>query len=852
MLSRLLTLSCLAAAFSLHLFAQVPTPQSVLGHTPGDDFYLANYDEALTYMRKLEASSKRIKLVKAGKTTRGLDWYFAVISSEANLTKLTRYKEIAGQLARVGTLTDDSARALAKEGKAIIHIDSGLHATEAAPAQHAINLAYHLVSAQGNPEIDNILDNVVLVLWFSINPDGQNQMVSWYRRNLGTPYEVAPMVELYQEYIGHDNNRDGYMNNMVESQVITRSTLEWNPVVFYNHHQSAPFPTRIWIPPFAEPISDNVNPRMFRWVNVFGTSMAAYLDDHGMPGAIHRGVGFDDWYPGFVDHVNSFRNTVSFLTETALFSYATPKFYTLSDFPQDRKSLKAEVLYSSPWKGGWWRLRDAVDYCEAASMGVLNVAAKNREQLLFNRYQAGRENIKNFTDNPPYAYVIPSEQFDSSEAAALVDKLLVNGIEVRQATQAMTLEGNTYPAGSWVVMMNQPYSALVKELFERQKYPDLREYPGGPPDLPYDVAGWTLPLQMNVSVDALSTPVPANMVPSLKVVTKASLLNNGPVGGGLAVSWNNNGAALVANAALKSKATVMLNRKDATLVITGGDRASIEAAAVSHNVTFRSANANNGVTLKSKRVGLYRPWLASIDEGWTRWLLENYQFDLVALRDQDMRNGKLDRRIDVLIIPDMRPNSIVNGNAPGTVPDAYTGGIGPEGIESIRQFVHGGGTLVAFNGSSMFAIDELQLPVKNVVNGVPSKEFFCSGSLLSVQAAGDHPVLTGMPAAFDVMFERSPVFEISDAGKAKALASYPSDRNPLDSGFLLGDQKLRGKAALVDVTYGKGHVVLFGFRPQWRGQSRGTYKLIFNSIFMTPDWASTAPTPTAEIKEKKL
>ena len=415
------------ALLSLSVFAQLPTPESVLGHKPGDDYFLATYDEALDCMKKLDAASDRLTLVKVGVTTQGRDWYVALISTPQNLAQIDRYKSIAAQLAMVKGLDDAKAHALAREGKAIVHIDGGLHATEVAHAQHTLQLAYNLVANPGqDPAIEKILDNVILVLWFSINPDGQNMTAKWYRQNLGTSYEVAPLPWLYQEYIGHDNNRDGYMNNMVESRTITRAMLEYFPQVMYNHHQAAPFPARIWIPPFAEPVSSNVHPLMWRWTNLFGTSMAAYLDEHEMPGAMHRGR-FDDWYPGFVDHVNSFRNTVSFLTETALYRYATPKFYTIDEFPKEKQDLRTEVMYASPWRGGWWRLGDAVHYMLGASMSVLDTAAKYKEDLLFNRYQAGRDIVARFTNEPPFAYVIPAEtQSDLPTAAILVEKLMLN------------------------------------------------------------------------------------------------------------------------------------------------------------------------------------------------------------------------------------------------------------------------------------------------------------------------------------------------------------------------------------------------------------------------------------------
>src|SRR5580700_1664842 len=457
------------------VLAQPPTPESVLGHKPGDDFYLASYDESLGYFRKLAQSTGKLKLVRVGKTTRGLDWYIAVISSAQNLAGLDKYKDTARRLALVKGLTEAQAHELAHNGKVIVHIDAGLHATEVAPAQHAIQLAYNLVSAK-DPETTAILDNVILLLWFSMNPDGQNQIVTWYRGNLGSPFEVSNTPSLWQEYIGHDNNRDGYMNNMIESQVITRADLEYYPDVFYNHHQTAPFPARIWIPPFGDPVSLNPDPLMYRWVNVFGTAMAAYLDEHGMPGAMHRGR-FDDWYPGFVDHVNNFRNTVSFLTETALYRYATPHFYTTEEFPRDKQDLRTEVYYSSPWKGGWWRLGDAVRYMIGSSMAVLDTAAKNREELLYDRYRAGRDVIARFTKDPPYAYIIPREQRDTQTASILVEKLMVDGIEMHQASRDFTGGGTSVKEGDWVVLMDQPFAALVKELFDVQKYPEATRPP---------------------------------------------------------------------------------------------------------------------------------------------------------------------------------------------------------------------------------------------------------------------------------------------------------------------------------------------------------------------------------------
>jgi hypothetical protein len=834
----------LVAAFLPLCTAQVPTPESVLGHKPGDDFYLANYQESRNYFRRLAAASDRIKLITVGKTTRGLDWEIAIISSPKNLAELDRYKLTSQRLARGRGLDDEAARKLAREGKAIVHIDGGLHSTEVAGAQQSIALAYKLVSTQGDPEIDSILDNVILMLWPTLNPDGQDEVVGWYRKNLGTPYEVSPLPDLYQEYVGHDNNRDGYMNNMLESRDVTKTELEWDPVVFYCHHQTAPFPTRIFIPPFTEPISSNIHPLMARWLNVMGIDMAAYLDGHGMPGAVHR-VGFDNWYPGFLDFTHIFRNSIAFFTETALYRYATPHFYSVDDFPRDRQQLRSEIFYSSPWKGGWWRLGDAVRYMLGASMSVLDTAAKHRETLLYNRYQAARDNIERYRQEPPYAYVIPREQRDLPAAAILVDKLLINGIEVHQAPEGFAANGREY-RNAWVVLMDQPFSPLVKELFEAQQWPDLRTTPNGPPQVPFDVAGWTLPMQMGVEVATVLQPVTAPQRGTLKQIESSPTPVGGVQGTGtvFTVSRNSNATFKVLNQALAAGGQASFAKGD--VAISGLELNRATDLARKNGVTLEAAvkAPADAVAIKKARLGLYRPWSASIDEGWTRWILEEYGFAPVTVRNGDVQAGHLRERFDTLLFADGSQRELMEGFAAGTVPGEYAGGLGEAGAAALRDFVREGGTLIAFNNATQFAIDQFHLPVTNVLASLTPDQFYCSGSLLRVELRdAAHPAVQGLPREPVVMFERGPAFDTKAGFRGAVLAGYSRDRNPLESGYILHQERIQGKAAALEVFYGDGRVYLIGFRPQWRGQSHGTYKFFFNAIYDSS--ASAKPTAPA-------
>ncbi len=360
----------------------LPTPESVLGFRPGDDFKLATYGESIGYFRALAAASDRIRLVDVGTTSEGRTWTIAFISSPANLARLEEIRAAAHRLAHPAGLSDAEALRLARMTVPIVDISGGLHATEVAGAQHTIQLAWDLVSARGDPRLDAILEHVVLMLWPSLNPDGQDMVVNWYRGNVGGPFETAPLVELYQKYVGHDNNRDAYMLNTIESRVITRAWRHWEPQIIHVHHQSSPFPTRIWLPPFAEPITPRAPALISREINAIGMLMAQLLESRGQVGAVHMGTGFDAWYPGYIDYMPVLQNVAAYWTETALYRYATPRLYTLDDFPRNMRDLRPGSLYSSPWTGGWWRLRDAVEYMLTASIAVLDYAAKYREDVL--------------------------------------------------------------------------------------------------------------------------------------------------------------------------------------------------------------------------------------------------------------------------------------------------------------------------------------------------------------------------------------------------------------------------------------------------------------------------------------
>jgi hypothetical protein len=853
------------AATSHPLSAQgVPTPESVLGFAPGADFHLATYEQSVSYFQALAAASDRVQLVKTGRTSEGRDWYIALISSPENLKNVEHYREIHERLADPQSLTDEEARALAREGKAIVDINGGLHATEVAGSEVTIKLAYDLAANPGkDSRIDNILNNVVVVIWPSLNPDGQTMVADWYQSNLGTPYEVSPLPRLWQKYVGHDNNRDAYMLNMIESRQVERTWRHWEPDIIHVHHQTAPFPTRIWLPPFAEPVASDVPALMSREVNTVGMAMAQLLDSEGLPGATHMGTGFDAWYPGYIDYMPMLQHQVSFWTETALYRYATPHFYTLSDFPEDYRDLRPQSLYSSPWPGGWWHIADAVQYMEVASIAVLDYAAKYREDVLYNRYQSGRDVVARYASGAPYAWFVPQDQRDPVAPVELLRRLAYNGIHVTQLDKQVTQEGLTYPAGTWVIPMNQPFGELARQVLEVQHYPDLRQYPQGPPEQPYDASGWTLPYQMGLRVMEATQPLSEDVRAAMKPVEgealawDAEVADASPFDEVPGVGFDDNaeaagirppagritgsGDALWLDPAQNNSFKAMNEAWDAgarvrytsdlggRYVVTGLSGATADRLA--RDLALQASRGPaTGTDVPRPRVGLYRPWTASMDEGWSRWLLERYGFRFESLYNADVQAGDLSDRYDVIVIPAARSRSLMDGYAEGTVPPRYAGGLGEPGIRALEAFVRAGGTLVCMNESSEMCIAQLHLPVKNAVAGVRRQDFFASGSILQVRTDPGHPLMAGMPEMANVFFDSSPVFAPEDGFEGTVVSAYPTDGSPLMSGYLLGEQHLQGWGAEVVADVGAGHVVLIGFRPQWRGQPFGTFRVLFNSI----------------------
>jgi hypothetical protein len=778
----LLFASIVVSVWASSAAAQDPTtPEAFFGHPIGADYHLTTYEKAMEWFDHLAQHSAGRMLVRdMGFTGMGRVHRYAVISSAENLARLEEYQETIRRLSLGRDLSPEEAGQLARSGKSIGWVDVGLHSTEASPSEHALQLAYDLVTGE-DAQSRRIRDEVISLVVFP-NPDGMTMVADWYMEHVGTEFEESRMPWLYNRYIGHDNNRDSYNVTQAEVRNVSRlQNQEWFPNVVYNHHQTAPFPTRIWIPPYGEPANPNKPGEVIRWENLIGAVMGMAFEAEGKPGAVSR-VSFDAWYPGFMTQVVTHHNIPSILTETALYYLATPHEYTIEDIPAAWRDFQKSGFYTSPWEGGWWRMGDAVDYCLTASKAVLDVTARYREEMLLSKYRLAQANIERFEVEAPYGWIFPTDQRDEFVLAELLDKFDLLGVEVYSADTEFEAAGRRFPQGTVVVPTSQAFGGFVKTLLERQDYPDLRqkthvwqaiprrvEVEGGPLR-PYDVAGWTLSLQMGL--EAIELDRPASTVPLVR---------------------------------------------STGLQLERGQRSEVRP-------------------LEPARVAVYRPWQGSMDEGWIRWILDHYGFPLTELRNDRVRTGNLKTEFQTIVIPSVRDSSILFGNAEGTVPPQYVGGIGAEGLEALKTFARDGGTILFHERSTDLAVNAFNLPVRVVTAEARDAGFYSAGSILRFSWAADSPLTRGMDKD-GVAFasSRASLFEITGPGEGpvgdpKPLGWFPEEGPLLLSGYLEGEEAIAGTAAALEVPYGEGRLVLVGFSLHNRAQMVANFKLLFNAI----------------------
>ncbi len=795
---------------ALTAFAQtVPTPKDVLGFTPGDDRKLASWSQVLDYFKKLDAASDRVKFEEIGKSTNGNPFVYATISSAANLKNLEKYKQINAKLADPRTIksNDRTAQQLMKQGKTIVLITCGVHSNEVGSYLSSMLIADKLANAK-DAETLKILDDTIILLVPALNPDGVDIIKNWYDKTLGTPYEGTDPPELYHKYTGHDDNRDWYAFTQIETQLtVDKIHNEWHPQIVNDIHQQGANGARLFLPPYLQPVEPNVPKQLVEGYTELGNYMAKTMRDKGFSG-ITTDSTYDAWTPARA--YSHYHGGVRILSETASAKLATPITVKFDDL---RGSLgydaKKETPNFSPvWKGGEWHLRDITNYMTTAAFSLMKHASENREVWLKRFYSIGKEAVRPRKDGELYGFKIMLNP-DSNNGNHLIDILRRGGVEIIH-TKVVPHESKNFDgiAVESFVKMEQPYGSFAKALLEKQIYPNLKDDKGNP-IAPYDVTAHSLNLLMNVEVTPIYKP------------TQFKIYKAGER------TWGNFG--------------------------------------IPNNV-----------------VGIYKSHIPSMDAGWTKWLFDVFdtpsqKFRVKHYTNIDFLAGRFDyysalgipkpsgtaKTSDeefpplnpnigttrdytpevfakTIIFPDQSPNQILNGFAKGTMPDEYTGGIGADGVANLKKFVEAGGTLVFLNRASDFAIEQFNLPIKDVTKGLNRKDFYIPGSILRTELDTANPIAKGMPPQSIAWFEDSPAFEVLSVPSASAggtgenvkiIAKYPTDaKNILLSGYALGAERIAGKAALVSITMGEGKIILFGFRPQYRGQSLATFPLLFNAI----------------------
>ena len=780
----------------------VPTPRAHLGFEVGADRTLADWAQITGYFSKLAAASPLVRLDTLGRTTNGLPMVLATITSPANMARLDAIRGAQARLADPRTLTAEEERRLVAEQPMVVMVQCNIHSTEIASSQMAMELGYRLAT---NDTLRRALENVVVLLLPSANPDGQQMITEWYRKGLGTKWEGGPMPWLYHKYTGHDNNRDWYMVTQRETRLITDLLYRrWFPEIMYDVHQQGNEGMRLTVPPYVDPIDPNIDPVIVRQIGHIGAEMSLALEERGKSG-VGDGATYDLWWHGGARSTPYRHNMVGLLTEAASVKIATPITQDTSKMrghPRGLPKYERRMNFPNPWPGGTWRLRDIVEYELIAAEALVRMAAQQREQYVRNFVALGRRQLALGAGGPgPRAYVIPAGQHDAFAAAKLVDVLRLGGVEVWEATRATSAGGRAIAPGSYVVPMAQPYRAHAKDLLEVQRFPKMEQYPGGPPQRPYDVAGWTLPLQMGVSVVALDSAVPAA---GLRMVRQGAL------------------PACGAETSLRN---------------TGCYRG------LARRVGARRARGT--LPARMPRVALYKSWTANMDEGWTRWVLEQFEFPYTSLTDSAVKAGGLRARYDVVVLPDMPLREVRDGESADEVPAPYAGGLGAAGLAQLKAFVDAGGTVVTLDRASEVAtaalgvtgVQRVTVPTRLDDGAAPAggapraTPLYAPGSIFRVLVDARHPVAAGMPDSAAVYFTNSTTFDVPEGSPARVIARYPAaPGDVLLSGYLQGAESIAGKAAAVEVPVGRGRVVMFGFRPQYRGQSYGTFRMLFNAL----------------------
>ena len=876
------------------LAQSIPSPKSHFGFSIGDNYQLATFSQTEAYLKKVAAVSPRMKLQSIGKTEEGRNQYMAIVSDPANIKNLAKYKAISQKMARAEGLSESEASQLAKEGKAVVWIDGGLHATETVGIHQWIETMYQFLT-RNDEETQRILKNTI-ILFVHANPDGQELVSSWYMRNADTlKRSYANLPRLYQKYIGHDNNRDFYMMNMSESKNMSRQQyIEWMPQFLYNHHQAGPMGTVVAGPPYRDPFNYVYDPLLVTGIDAIGAAMSSRLNAEGKPGYTMKGGStYSTWWNGGLRTTAYYHNIIGVLTE--IIGSPTPMKIPL--VPQRLIPNSGLPFPITPQK---WLFRNSIDYSISMNYAMLNHAARYKDEVLMNIYKMGRKSIENGSkdywtlspkkveliqelyrtdiknpeariDTLPLAYyakiyqnlslrdsrayVIPADQ--STSAVAFINILIQSGIRIEKATTAFEIAGKKYPAGSYVVKTNQAFRPHVLDMFEPQDHPNDFLYPGGPPVRPYDSAGWTPAYTMGVKFDRIleAVDMPLETLP-YGVLEKA--VGGFPAGNFAyyGFSTQDNASFSLVNEALKAGLELTKNKDHFVIKSSDAAKKLLAEGSLKYGIKVQGLSASSAtIPVKTRRIALWDTYGGSMSAGWVRWILEQHQFTFSLLYAKEIDLGNLKSKYDVIVfmggaIPGLKGQTVSRDDSferepkESDIPTEYhaqMGKITEKSIPSLKAFLEAGGDIVTIGSSANLAY-HLGLPVRNALvemvagkeRNLPGEKFYIPGSVMQVVVDPDTRANWGMSTKADVYFGMSPVFKLQPDAIAqqvvKPLAWYASDKT-LRSGWAFGQAYLQDGVAAFEAKVGAGKLFVYGPEITFRGQTHSTFKLLFNQLY---------------------
>lgn len=837
----------------------IPKPEDFFGHRLGADRKLAHWNKIVEYFWELD-KSPMVKVEELGTSTENNPFLLAVITSKENMSRLDEIRQQSWKLAHPKGVPEEEINAIIENGVSVVSMSMSIHATEVGGTQMAPELAWELISL---PENKEILDNTVLLMFPCFNPDGQIMVTEFYEKYLGTEYEGCSPPWLYHKYTGHDNNRDAIHNNMVESQMVSKTMyLDWSPQAYIDFHHMGSYGARFYIAPFANPIDDKVDPLIWTEQELYGGLTHVMLEKDGKHGIESMATYPGEFMPTF-NYVPCWHNICGMLTESASAKLATPlyiHYHQLRGSKRGRPEYRTQMGFPHPWMGGWWRLRDIVEQQKISAYGTLEAASKFKKTILGNMYQKASNGILKGETESPYAFVIKPEQHDELAQYKLLQILMNMGVEIQRSQREFTADGVSYPRGTCVVFAGQHCRPYIISLLKRTFYHlgAYSKYPDGTPVVPYDLSTYTIAEFMGVRLHEVEKPFEGvfEVLGSIRF-PRGDVAEKAPNGWLLDGSVNDAflginrllRKGIVVHRILDPVVTEEKTFEPGSFYIPKAEEIEGELRKVCkrcHVIFVAAPPALKSKPVKMMKIGVYQRYYGgNADEGWTRWLLEQYRFRYRTIMDKDIQRGRLAQKYNVIILPSDAKEMLLGegieeyyekrwggGFTMPNYPEEYRSGFGKEGVEKLKEFVENGGTLLCFGDSSNFAIEELNLPVKNVLKDVKNTDFVCPGSTLHVDVNETHPLAWGIQEDLMIIFRHHPAFAVKPRVNNEdyhVVLSYP-EKHIMESGWLTGEKYLSNKSAMIEAKIGKGRVVLYGFQPQMRAQPEATFKLLFNAL----------------------